>query len=161
MRVCVLLLSVSSWVSMCITCLCVCMCVCVCALSMQSSLGCSKRVSAVSDGGDSLEATHLGDAIACVWACLCVCVCECVRERERGRECVCVRVCVCGKEREWCYHVCLCCSLHTEVKASLVNLPSLVRTQTHTNTHTHTHTYATVQGNWLFAEVLKSSALLF
>lgn len=44
---------------------------CVCVLSVQRSLCCSKRASAVSDGGDSLEATHQGDAIACVCACLC------------------------------------------------------------------------------------------
>lgn len=62
-------------------------------LSMQWSLCCSKRVSAVSDGGDSLEATHQGDAIARV----------------------CMHLCVC--EREWCYRMCLCRSLHTEVKA--------------------------------------------
>lgn len=61
-----------------------CVCLHACVFSMQ--LCCSKWASAVSDGGDSLEATHQGDAIACV----CVSPCVCVRET--------VCVCVCVKE---------------------------------------------------------------
>lgn len=51
---------------------------CACVFSRQRSLCCSKRASAVSDGGDSLEVTHQGDAIAFVRACVRMEECLCV-----------------------------------------------------------------------------------
>lgn len=56
----------------------------VCFLSSGLSVA-VKKASAVIDGGDSLEATHQGDAIARVGACLCLYrrVSLCVLERKR------------------------------------------------------------------------------
>lgn len=58
---------------------------CACVFSKQWSLCCGKKASAVIDGGDSLEATHQGDAIDRVCPCLCLYgrVSLCVLERKR------------------------------------------------------------------------------
>ncbi len=110
-----------------------CVCLLVCVFSMQWSLCCSKRASAVSDGGDSLEATHQGDAIACVCTCLCVCM----------KVCVCVCVCVWEREIE-----------RKRVMLSYVSLlqpthwgQSLTRQSFLSCTHTHTRTYTRLTGH--------------
>lgn len=59
-----------------------CMLAGACVFSKQWCLCCSKRASAGSDGGDSLEVTHQRDAIAFVRARVCMeeCLCVCSRE---------------------------------------------------------------------------------
>lgn len=73
LRLFVLLLSQHVWY----------MLACACVFSKQQRhhcLCCSKRASAGSDGGDSLEVTHQRDAITFVRACVCMeerlCVCS-------------------------------------------------------------------------------------